>query len=146
MCDFVFVVNRNVNLLVQCEYYLRMPSVITKNNWRIKTFEIRLGLFAARMIYSISRSNVNHFFYIFFFDLCIYWHATLTTRIRNTAFLVLFAYYLRVSSGTTKIFLKNIKNIVSIQTNAVNMLRFMCKKQLLRCYHQNCINLYVHWS
>ena len=146
MCDFVFVVNRNVNLLVLCEYYLRMPSFITKNNWRIKTFEIRLGLFAARMIYSISRSNVNHFFYIFFRFVRILACNPHNQNQKYSLFSAIRIHYLRVSSGTTKIFLKNIKNIVSIQTNAVNMLRFMCKKQLLRCYHQNCINLYVHWS
>ena len=42
LCDFVFVVNRNAAFLVLFAYYLRMLSVVTKNNWRIKILEIHL--------------------------------------------------------------------------------------------------------
>ena len=65
------------------------------------------GIIAARMFYYIPRSNANHFFYNFY-SICVYTGMQSSqSALRNTAFSVLFAYYLRMSLDTTKIIVKN---------------------------------------
>ena len=86
------------------------------------------GIIAARMFYYIPRSNANHFFYNFY-SICVYTGMQSSqSALRNTAFSVLFAYYLRMSLDTTKIIVKNYEKHYIDSNQRGLYTHFMCKK------------------